>query len=349
MTQAARVQLHTGILMSDAELSAYGPVENAADRARTLLFQQASVWDALRERYEALSRVEWKEFDFAGSHIRVQFNPARLRSTTAAVDNTSIRERPCFLCPDRIAAPQRGFILERRFLLLCNPYPIFPEHFTIAHREHTPQRLRASIGDFLSLTSLLGSRYLLLYNGPSCGASAPDHLHFQAGSRGFLPVERDFKSLRAGLAAIVEERKGLLAMAVDGPLRPYLVFESPVHEILESALRAYLDVAAEIRPDPLEPMVNVLSSYDENRWRVWIFPRAKHRPARYGMQGDRRLIVSPAAADCGGVLILPREEDFRRLEREDVLEVFNEVSLSGTSFELLRGRLKIALHTMKAP
>ena len=153
----------------------------------------------LRSGYDTLQSVRTKVYDFGGVQIKVQFNPGRLISTSAKVDAASIKERKCFLCAENLPPAQRGIPCDGEYIVLCNPFPIFPEHFTIPSLHHTPQLIRDSFAALLRLTRELGSRYTVLYNGPRCGASAPDHLHFQAGNRSYLPIDAEYDALASSV------------------------------------------------------------------------------------------------------------------------------------------------------
>ena len=196
-----------------------------ADCAFQLLQQQRSTWELLRTGYEGLSRVQTRQFRFGGYQVRVQFNPGRLTSSAARVDDRSIRERTCFLCLQNLPEQQRGIPYGDRFMILCNPFPIFPEHFTIPHRDHVPQRIEGRIGLLLGLARDLAPRYTVFYNGPRCGASAPDHLHFQAGSRQFMPIEGQYARLRAECGEEMPSVGPATVLAIDGAERRFVAIE----------------------------------------------------------------------------------------------------------------------------
>jgi hypothetical protein len=225
------------------------------------------------------------------------------------------------------------------YLLLCNPYPIFPEHFTITHRKHTPQRIAGAFPTFLQLSKELGSRYIVFYNGPKCGASAPDHLHFQAGSRGFLPIEREYPLLKGQRSQEILLQPGLTAVAVEGYLRRCIILESDRTEPLVRAFELLMEHLGRSDAPDEEPMVNILSLY-EGFWRVILFPRAKHRPSFYYEEGEERILLSPAAVDLGGVCITPLEEDFRKITRQKIVQMYDEVCLPEETFARLKEALR---------
>jgi len=303
-----------------------------AECASRLLQQQRSTWEMLRSGYESLARVQTRQFRLGGYQVRVQFNPGRLTSSAARVDDRSIRERKCFLCLRNLPEQQRGIRYGERFMILCNPFPIFPEHFTIPHVDHVPQRIDGEIGTMLGLARDLAPRYTVFYNGPRCGASAPDHLHLQAGTRQFMPIEGQYARLRAECGEEVASQETAKIFAIDGGERRFVAVEGTDAAGVERAVREYLRVLQEITADAEEPMINVIVWYESSQWTVLIFPRAKHRPSFYFAEGDDRLLISPAAVDLGGVSITPVEADFRKVRHDHIATMYHEVLLSKSEF-----------------
>lgn len=303
-----------------------------------LFTEQLASWETARNNYAALSGVQVKELNVHGIPYKVQFNPARIVSSGAKVDAKSIRERKCFLCPAHLPAEQEGILFEGHYNLLVNPFPIFPRHLTIPELEHVPQRIAPRFADMLELARQL-TEYTIFYNGPRCGASAPDHAHFQAGSRGFMPIETDWRKQVAGKVA--DYGQATLWYLDDAP-RTTLVIEAADKNdamVLFGIIYRVLDVPA----GESEPMMNVLALYEGDRWIVFIFPRAKHRPACYTAEGDANLLSSPASVDLGGVFITPVEKDFRKITAEDVAQILSEVCLSADDFDRLRQEIRIEI------
>lgn len=232
----------------------------------------------------------------------------------------------------------RGLHIQTFFILLyasfsC-PY-IFPQHLTIAEVAHTQQRIFTRFGEMLSLARQLPG-FTLFYNGPRCGASAPDHAHFQAGSRHFLPIEHYWSTRKKELLTTC----GVAALwSLDDAPRTTLVIESARSEDAEALFRLVYQ-ACEGLPDEEEPMLNLLAWHENDTWVVCIFPREKHRPACYTAEGDERLVISPASVDMGGVFITPFEEDFRRITAEDIARILSEVCLPADKFERLQERIR---------
>jgi hypothetical protein len=327
------------ISISANELAPFVSESSHAGKAHALLEQQKGAWEMLRNGYDTLRTVRTRVFEFDGFHLKVQFNPGRLISTVAKVDAVSIKERKCFLCAENLPAAQRGIPCDSGFLLLCNPFPIFPEHFTISSVRHTPQLIRDSFAALLNLTRDLGSRYTVLYNGPKCGASAPDHLHFQAGNRSYLPIDAEYEILKQSRGSQLFESDSLRTYALDNYLRRLITFESSDAGLLLGAFSALYEASQEDGPASEEPMLNILGFHTNDEWRIHVFPRAKHRPSFYFGEGDEKLLFSPAAVELGGICTTPREQDFEKVTRQHMVEMFREVSISAERFAVIKARL----------
>ena len=319
------------LLLSDREIHLRGGSDLAA-RAHILLRQQKETWPLLRAGYEGLAGVQTRTLELDGFTVRVQWNPARIVSSSAKVDDDSIRRRKCFLCAANLPDEQRGILFANSHIVLCNPFPIFQEHFTIPHATHTLQRIGPSFGTMLDLARAMQKRYMLTYNGPKSGASAPDHLHFQAGEKGFLPIEKEFARC-VDEGEVLADTKTIRVVAVDAGLRRYIVLRSGERDSLISSLRVVESAFAGATGEKEEPMMNILAWFDWEAWTVLIFPRAKHRPSMYFAQGEEKILISPAATDCGGVLTTPLEKDFHRLTADVIREIFGEIFLPGGTFQ----------------
>jgi ATP adenylyltransferase/5',5'''-P-1,P-4-tetraphosphate phosphorylase II len=312
---------------------------NYGDAVKRLLQIQINEWDKLEEGYKNLSSLKTKTFWFDAFKIKIQFNAERIFSTSAKVDADSIKKRNCFLCENNLPKEQKGIILLEKYYLLCNPYPVFPEHFTIVAKNHKPQQISSSFSDFVMLSKLLSDNYTVIYNGPQCGASAPDHMHFQAGSKYFMPIENDFHSIKKEFGDSVFNSKELTLTAIDDGLRRFFSLESTDDKIL---IKAFNSIYNELEKKNGEPMMNLICNYDEElRWWLIIFLRSKHRPSHYYLKGENQIILSPAAIDLGGVCILPVESDFYKIDKESLISIFNEVTIGVNDFESLRENLKL--------
>ena len=298
------------------------------------LTEQLADWETARNNYAALAGVQVRELNVCGVRYKVQFNPARIVSSGAKVDAKSIQERKCFLCPANLPAQQKGIPFGGHYQILVNPFPIFPRHLTIPDLNHTPQRIEGRLEDMMELARQL-TDFTIFYNGPRCGASAPDHAHFQAGNRGFMPIEADWKNQIAG--RIADYGKATLYYLNDQP-RTTLVIQS---SDMASANHLF-SLICRLLPEQSEgePMLNLLAMYDEGVWTLFVFPRAKHRPACYTAEGDARLLSSPASVDLGGVFITPVEADFHKISPAIMEQILSEVCLSASDFAKLRQDIK---------
>ena len=297
---------------------------------QSLLKRQLAGWPEAARRYRDLREVQTKEITIGGMPVRVQYNPARAVSTLARTDAASIAARPCFLCRGNRPRQQEALPFEgcdgRRYEVLVNPFPIFPEHYTVPAVEHTPQRIAGRFPDMLRLADAFPDM-VVFYNGPESGASAPDHFHFQMGCRGFLPVETHFDRLRP----VTVMRPGRAVIAVtSGYISGLPVITAPDGA---SAAAAFLRVLRSLPVSPAtgEPQLNILcwretSAYGGSGalFRTLVIPRKAHRPSCYFAPEDRAVRISPASVDLGGVFIVPVEADFRRVNAQVLRDIIEE-------------------------
>ena len=301
--------------------------------ADALQKQQQGVWPLYADNAKGLQQVQVKTFHYAQCDLKVQFNPARIKSSAAKVDTKSISERKCFLCTDALPPQQKGIPFHDEYLILVNPYPIFPRHLTIPRLEHVPQLIEPYFRDMLELSRALES-YTVFYNGPKCGASAPDHMHFQAGNKGFLPVETEYDKLKAITDRKIFSNEHLEIFAVSNYLRKFIAIESDDMTLMQKAFNELYQLLEERRQEP-EPMLNILSGFENGKWRVLVFPRDKHRPDQYFAEGDANILLSPASVDFGGVCITPQEKDFNKIKAADLTSIFAQVSVNDRYFDEL--------------
>jgi hypothetical protein len=281
--------------------------------------------------YESLKKVRERDLPYRGFSVRLQCNPGRIKSSTATVDIKNAEEHRCFLCLDQLPENQKGILYRDDYLILGNPMPVFASHFTISHLDHRFQTIAEHMETFLQLMADLGSGWTVLYNGPKCGASAPDHLHFQAAPSGQMPIEKEIR----------EENRLTLMTQVDSALlyrvgnlgREAILLEGNDSTTVRTAFNAYLNGLKKVLFIDEEPMINVAGFYDDRRWRLVIFPRRKHRPDAFFREGDNRVVVSPGVIDMGGFLITPVEKDFERLDAVTVEAIFREVSMEEKTVE----------------
>jgi hypothetical protein len=289
-----------------------------------LFAQQQSTWRQMAAGYTSLEFVRVREIICSGFTVKVQFNPKRIVSTGANIDPTVVNKRKCFLCLENLPEAQRGILYCDDYLILCNPVPIFSRHFTISTMHHTPQDLESSVDAMLDLARYLSPDYAVFYNGPECGASAPDHLHFQASPRLAIPVERDAVNVQKRKRFYYKNHVAGFTLVNYG--REVMVIESTdKNQLLAFLQKMFLEWKKQLRLTK-EPMTNVICSFQENIWRMIVFPRRKHRPDIYFKEGDDRMLISPAAVDMGGLIVTPLEKNFLNVDAKLIVDIFTEVS-----------------------
>lgn len=300
---------------------------------------QLAKWQTARTNHEALNQIETRRFELAGNTITVQFNPARAVSTCAKVDKSSIEARKCFLCPENKPNEQDEIIisLDEPFSLRINPYPILPGHLTISSLKHQDQVLadktiRQLPGKLISwLEEYFASGYVLFYNGAKCGASAPDHFHFQAVKQSDVPVIQQWERL---METAVREKEiktengnTYSSFQITSYICPIQVFIcNHSADILPEMINQYLE-SLPLHEGESEPRYNLFAWQDKQRgFTMAYFPREEHRPACYTATGGEQLLVSPGALDMAGLLVTPRKEDFDRITESDITKIYKEVA-----------------------
>lgn len=297
--------------------------------------RQLEVWTDARHRFRDLKHVETRQFS---DQLKLQWNPARIVSTGAKIDKKTLGERPCFLCDKNRPKEQMSKQIDEKFHLLVNPFPILPVHFTIPARKHQPQLIYKNYGEMHRFISL-HSDLMVFYNGPKCGASAPDHLHFQAGTNGILPLQTNWQRLSRNLTDIISLNDEEKISVVRDFIVPAFVIISKSAESDEALFRR-LYKAMPQRGDETEPMMNIISWRKGEEFISVVIPREKHRPEVYFAEGDAQFVVSPGALDMSGLIITPREEDFRKLTEEKALSLLQECGVSEEKMNAIIAKLK---------
>ena len=313
--------------------------------------RQLQVWDEARQRYRDLEHVETRELVTDTIALTVQWNPARIASTGAKIDAKSIAERPCFLCAKNRSQQQMHRVVDGKYELLVNPFPILPVHFTLPSLKHQPQRILPMYGEMLRLAEQHPD-LTLLYNGPHCGASAPDHAHLQAISADCLPLQSAWPRLSRHLQEIVREEIGDdhasddegIWRVTDYPAAAFVI-KSRQQEVGERLFRKLYNSLPDAH-NGFEPMMNVIMWHSGDVTMSVVLPRRKHRPECYTAKGDAQYIISPGAVDMGGLIITPREEDFRKLTPEVMTAIYRELSLSDDEMQQVIERIHHAKTTI---
>lgn len=335
-------------------------MRNPQHTVEQLMKDQIQTWELVRENYQSLEhyREQMKKIIYRGEDcetvVRVFPNPKRILSTIAQTDASSINARPCFLCRENRSHEQLS-IDYKHYQILVNPYPIFKQHFIIAEKAHTPQSIRERFDDMMELTGVL-KEHFLMYNGPECGASAPDHAHFQvAGKEERLPGFI-WGSWNETTLVLNETRK---IQVIDEPVSAFHIRTKNKKE-MSRIFKIIYDILA-TDSNGKEPMMNILTwcgletpkssslGYRETmlaetlRYSCLIFLRSKHRPDCYYAEGADQLLVSPAIAEMSGIFPVVREEDIPKMTGEKIHDICREVSISKEKLEKVVARLKAAL------
>lgn len=302
----------TGDIMADSSLGRF-------------FNRQLETWEEVSQRYRELQAVETKEMQDDNVTLVAQYNPARIVSTGASISRKAIESRPCFLCVKNRPEIQAQKPIDNRFELLVNPFPILPVHYTIPSLRHEPQQI---LGNYDEMHRLLDKypELMVFYNGPKCGASAPDHAHFQAGTSGVLPLQRAWQRLSRNLAGVVERDNGEgIWFIADYPC-PAFVIKSLTAES-DTELFGLLYHALPQLPCDTEPMMNIVAWCNGRETLTVVLPRKKHRPDCYNAEGDEKMLISPGTLDMCGLLITPRREDFNKMTAEKAIAILKEVAL----------------------
>ena len=322
-------------ILTDRELREFLRPETTpplAGLVEALVGYHKQAWPMLRDGYHAMERAALKRVDVDGSFVLVQHNPGRIRSTAARVDKESVAARDCFLCPDRLPPEEKGIAYGEEFILLCNPLPVLEQHLSVVHRDHVAQSIWNNFEVLLQLAFDLGRDYIALYNGPECGASAPDHLHFQVCRRSSLPIESALRATEEPPAETCDicdrqPRDDFELLTLGDGGRAAIVFQATIAQRLSTWLYETLGELAR-RSQRSEPMVNLLCTHDGKKWTAVLFPRVRHRPTCFYEDAPNQILISPGAIDMAGVLVVPHREHFERIGPDDVQTIFGEVSMA---------------------
>ena len=334
-------------------------LEKFQQKIEQLFQKQTLSWELAKENYQALEQYQsqtikiskWFGHKCLGAQLFL--NPKRILSAAAQTDTVSIHSRPCFLCQTNRPQEQE-FISYGNYQILVNPYPIFKHHFTIVDKEHTSQSIAGRFKDMLELTDIM-EEYFLLYNGPECGASAPDHAHFQACSK-----EESIQGAYYDRMELIDNDKVQISYK-DFPCS-FIRIQAENKKTMSKTFHLIYDILA-TKDNGKEPMMNILAWYGlertkedfgecyddefesvaEHPYNCMIFLRSKHRPDCYYAKGDEQILISPAIAEMNGIFPIVREEDMEKLTPEKVYDIYQEVSISKEKLQEIIERIKAAL------
>lgn len=297
--------------------------QNLEAEIEHLFQQQRETWPRLAAGVAGLACAKTRAVRVGSFDVFVRHIPHRIGSTTAAVDPSSIEKRPCFLCAENLDPEEKGIDCGNEFTVYCNPFPIVERHITIVHREHRPQQIAGQLSNFLEIARALPG-YFIIYNGPECGASAPDHLHFQAGSRALFPIENDLRDVSGP--------------AVAGYERNLFMFSGSERDLLIETISRTISLLSAVTGKVPEPLINIAGFYSPQAgWTVYLFPRGKHRPEVF-YSGE--LTVSPASIDLCGIFVVPLDSDFEHISGGAIAAIFREVTLPESQFNTVANQLE---------
>lgn len=293
--------------------------------------QQTSQWPQLKLAVENVAKTEIRNIRVAGRRVKLQYNPARLVNVTASTNREEIAKRPCPLCPHNLHQPQKALPFTEHWLLVCNPLPILREHMVLIHRQHRPQTARGILKDILRFTELTG--LATFYNGPQSGASIPDHLHIQATHPGQVPLVRQLPPASKSCSGILFQQ--------ELPQRIFLYGKTYSHaeKLFDQTIAALNRQGGKEQSDEPELNLAVFKRGVGEVPVVVVHPRYRHRPSCFYLKGEQRCMVSPGAADMSGLVILPRREDFIRLDGRKMHSIYEEISLPENHFAALSEEL----------
>lgn len=304
-----------------------GDTKPLAELCHHLLSEQKKVWQDLHKGLQSLLEGRQRDIYCAGFSVRLQHNIGRIKSSTADVSQKVVGNRDCFLCLGHLPEEQKGIVYRDEFLILCNPAPILTAHLTISCVLHRRQTIAEHIETFLRLIGDFGPGWVLLYNGPKCGASAPDHHHFQAALSGQMPIEKDIRDQKR--VVLMKQIEGVLFYRGNGLGREVVIIEGEDPVAVGNGFNGFFKSLKRSLLLDDEPMMNIVGLHEGRKYRLVIFPRRKHRPDAFCREGDDRVVVSPGVIDMGGILVTPVQRDFDRLDAAAVEGIYKEVSLEG--------------------
>ena len=322
---------------------AAGKLDTTSDnRLQRFFNRQLEIWDVPHRNYQQLCNVKTKEL----GDIEVQFNPARIVSTGAKIDKATIAQRPCFLCNSNRDGRQMSKVLECGLELLVNPFPILPLHFTLPTRRHQQQ----SVSTLYPKIHDLLDRYpdlMVFYNGPRCGASAPDHAHLQGGTSGILPIQKCWQRLCRSLKVAYSLNETESISLITEFVVPAFAIQSKTAKG-EQQLFDKLYKALDKEPG-MEAMLNIVAWRNDDVFITIVFPRRKHRPDCYYATDESQLLASPGALDMAGLMILPRKEDFEAISQDKAEDILHEVAITKEQAQTICDRLDKMLNSSQSP
>lgn len=336
-------RLRTMELLARQQMNAGKADVQIDDSLHRFFNRQLERWGLARHNFRDLQSILVKDLNMGELTLRAQCNSARIVSTGASIDKKTLSKRPCFLCKENRPKEQIAKRFDDNFEILVNPYPILPVHYTIPLHRHKPQSIREN---YRAIRRILMQypELMVFYNGPKCGASAPDHAHLQAGTSGLLPLQEAWPRLQRNLTQLYSAADGGYIALVADWVCPILVISS-VNAGTDADMFRRVYEALPRHNGETEPMMNIVSWRMEDRQLSVIIPRSKHRPDCYYSEGDAQMLVSPGALDMAGLIIIPRKSDYERITPEFAASIIRETGLSGEEINAVADKIKASANT----
>lgn len=307
---------------------------NISTETEKLAEAQLQEFELAKMNYANLKKAAYKTISIGKYTFELQYNPDRIRSTAANITPRALQTRKCFLCSENLPAGQKGIPYGQDYHIFVNPYPIFQRHFTVPATTHRPQLIKGRFPDMLALAKDFPA-YTIFYNGPCCGASAPDHFHFQMAQRQVMPLEKDIQHQE-----IIQQGHAYTISTLNNYLRKNILCSSMDCDLLSSLFTRISEILENFIPSCPEPMINLLTWYSEGIWTVAVFPRRELRPWQFFAEGAEKILFSPGCVDFAGLLVTPRKEDFDRYTPALLADLFGQLTLTDTTWEALVPRLQ---------
>ncbi|PID89802.1 MAG: hypothetical protein CSA05_03425 [Bacteroidia bacterium] len=298
--------------------------------------EQCLQWTLLKKNVAGLKSIKNRRFNFQSCFIDIQVNPERKRSTCANPEKN--QDKKCVLCLENLIEQQKALLVLHKYLILCNPFPIFYHHLTISSLVHEAQKIENRFDDLFALSEILPS-CLIFYNGAKCGASVPEHFHFQAGKKESFPLmQQIIRNSELFLTTVKKTKELEIAKSKNYPM-PFFCLKSANKSVLEKALKTLIGFA-EIKQGEAEPMMNLMGFFDGLAWNIFVFFRAKLRPWQFSAENEQKLLISPASVELLGLFVTPEISHFLKITKHDILDICKQITISENKFAYLEHKIK---------
>ncbi|MBU2494285.1 MAG: DUF4922 domain-containing protein [Bacteroidetes bacterium] len=325
-------------VVKDNELKKYGSVENFGERTRALFNYQFEKWPLLKERHNNLNILESRELKINNTSLLLKFNPQKAVASTSNLNNGLNDTKICSFCSINSSDNQKLLQYGNDFYIHVNPFPDLEEHLIIAKFKHVSQRIKKNFEDLLNLSRDLGKFFTIYYNGPDCGPPSTDHLHFYGCRKNIFPLEKEYSLLKESLCRLAGRNGKAEVWASKNFSRKFIVLESTSKIELLNIFKIFFDGFLRISGDSVEPGMNIIASFNLNKWTVFIFPRRQYNSELIKKEGVEQLLISPSALEFGGICFTGRKDDLESADQETLESIFNNISVSTEFFEFLINR-----------